>query len=324
MPKTTHTRFTAAEQTPTYVERTALPRLFLQGKSGIRYHAYVHCYVAGPPVRRDGADITPLYYLSLVATRGHGSALRGLWSSLVAWHLEELCIDGLNRVALAHHLLVGLPYRLPWQYHQDALDSGELHAVIESPLLTMWDPLRAISPRERTRQRTERVQLATMSKKDAENQEQAVLRQRHPLFLVCAPGSLTPRHLPEEADHASQACCADALRQWREQQHFVFLDPRYPFPLAPQWASFLWQRGIRRGEITRLVTWSPSVTQLSENGYPPFSVPFFLETWLCRPNIVQIKRDLDEARAKGELALPGGLDPVVAEHPEEALVGSRA
>src|SRR5579883_3369389 len=90
---------------PTYVERTDLPRITVQSRGGARYSAYVQASIAGPTELVKGRRTTSLFSLSLVAMRGQGALLRGIWSGLVANHVEEITIDGLGHVALAQHVL---------------------------------------------------------------------------------------------------------------------------------------------------------------------------------------------------------------------------
>lgn len=302
---------------PIHIERTDLPRLYLQKAGAVRYHAYIQSYISGKPTRVNGRSVTPLYFLSLVAQRGHGAVLRGLWSALVANHLEELFLDGLDRVALAHHCLPNLRVKLHWNYHQAQLANGDLHVIIESHQLTMWDPVRADAAPPRGRQAGKgkthsSMELSTLTRKEEGDESEQVRRRRSPLFLLLVPSSVLHQGVPDEREQM--------LAAFRARQHFAFLEPRYPWPLLPEWAEFLWERGVSTGEISKLTCWSSTCASQNALDAPPF----FAEAWLCRPNVEQIQRDLVTAHTQGRLPLPDQLargSLAVSATPARELVG---
>lgn len=155
-----------------------------------------------------------------------------------------------------------------------------------------------------------------MKKKDEMDEKEATLRQHFPLFLLRVPGSSQPQRLPEESTETYTQRCQQAVAAWRTDQHFAFLDLRYPWPLLPEWKAFLWQRGVAQGEITPLTVWSPQVVQDEER---PRTLSLWSEAWLCRPDLRQIKRDLDRAHTRGDLPLPAWLN---TQEPVRELVGS--
>lgn len=285
---------------PTYVERTDLPRIVVQSRGGTRYSAYVQAYIAGPGEVIKGRRTTALFSLSLEAMRGQGALLRGIWSGLVASHVEEITIDGLGHVALAHHILSTLRYQLHWHYSQQTMDDGSLHALIESNQLTVCDPVLGVVAKERPprkqkarRQQGKRINtLSTLKKKDELDEEEAKLRQLFPLFLMRTPGSVQPQREKNEEEQAYRQRSQQALASWRIEQHMAFLTLRYPFPLLPEWAEYIWNRGLSQGEITQLKTWSPQVEQV-ESGPFPRTLPLWHDAWLCRPTILPLKADLD-------------------------------
>ena len=67
--------------------------------------------------------------------------------------------------------------------------------------------------------------------------------------------------------------------------HHRFLDRRSPLPLHRSWAGWLWERGIRNGEIVPLR--SAGVV-----------------AYRCSPSAGQLREDLSRAVASGRLALP--------------------
>ncbi|HVU70042.1 MAG TPA: hypothetical protein VHD63_23120 [Ktedonobacteraceae bacterium] len=287
---------------PTYVERTDLPRIIVQSRGGARYSAYVQAYIAGPAEVIKGRRTTALFSLSLEAMRGQGALLRGIWSGLVASHVEEITIDGLGHVALAQHVLSTLRYPLYWNYYQQTMDDGSLHALIESNQLTVCDPVLGMATKERPprhqkarhqqRKRAQKVDLATLKKKDEQDEEEAKLRNLFPLFLIRTPGSVQPPREQGEEEQAYHQRCQHTLANWRIEQHMAFLTLRYPFPLLPEWAAYIWNRGLSRGEITRLKTWSPQVEQVEAEPFPRI-LPLWHDAWLCQPAMVSLKTDLD-------------------------------
>ncbi len=239
------------------VEHSSLPLLTLKGKSNEpQMQAYVNAYVLGEKkMLVHGQLATPLYYLSLVAMKGQGTTLQAIFARLVNPHGKGIWLEGVGEVALAHHQpqLLQCGYSLHWNFEQaEVQPTQDLHAVIESRMLTVYDPVHAQARKTRERRtptsspqgeprarRKERVSLST----DKPSQTQESLsemrhREQHPLFVLLVPSS-------DQGD-----------RQALWQQHLAFLDLRVPWPLDPSWARFLWERGVERGEIEPLATWS--------------------------------------------------------------------
>ena len=66
--------------------------------------------------------------------------------------------------------------------------------------------------------------------------------------------------------------------------HHRFLDRRSPLPLHHSWATWLWRRGLRNGEIA----------PLQSSG---------IWAWVCNPNGEKLRDDLSDAVALGTLTL---------------------
>ena len=94
------------QETLSMVEQTTLPKISVRSNSGTKFQAYVNAYVVGdkPRILTNGTVKTPLYYLSLVAMRGEGTTLQGIFSTLVSTHLRDVHLEQVGDVALAHHL----------------------------------------------------------------------------------------------------------------------------------------------------------------------------------------------------------------------------
>jgi hypothetical protein len=315
------TRLPAAPPPQTLVERSELPRIFVQSKGQNRYAAYVHSYVIGPPVRVKSVDVTPLYSLSLVAMHGEGNVLQGLWSALVANSPQEIHLEGVGRVVLATPVHANLGYRLHWNYHQATLTNQDIHAVIESHMLTLSDPVRGVAPMERERKkkqikatgkrkpRSEKVELSTLAKHEQGDREEEMNRQHFPLFLLLVPGIVQPRRGKGEGEGEYVVRCKIALDAYRAAHHFTFLNMRIPWPMASEWAEYLWERGIARKEITPLTVWNPAIKQHKqeedqEEEKTIQALPLFLEGWLCQPNPTLLPADLKQARNEGRLSFP--------------------
>lgn len=313
---------------PIMVEGTSLPRITVRGKGGkALYHAYVHGYIAGPKCRLGGVQVVPLYYLSLVAARGQGTVLQGIWSAMCSTKPADVYLDTVGTVVLAHHSpsLASLGYTLHWNYTQAETDELErdLHGIIESHLLTMVDPVRGAAPARRERAaRSKRVRarggtrlaLSTATRKELGNQEEMQRREEYPLFLVLLAGNEVPPRQPGEAE---EVYAAQATRLLAER-YFAFLDLRAPWAMARSWSSYLWARGIERGENTRLTTWFAQVRRGEEEGDDEQqdllqAVPVFREAWLCRPNIALLATDLRDALLEGRLDIPGERDAAEAD-----------
>src|SRR5262249_44573560 len=162
--------------------------------------AYVNLSIVGPPFRLQGKDVTPLYYLSLVAQDGQGTILDGIWSALTANNAYDVYLDNVGTVVLAHRnpAFVALGWQIHWNYRQAKLPGQDLHRIIESNMLTMYDPLRGIAPVKREhRQRKgpnkrgrERVEGSTATKKNLGELEERLNREKHPLFLLLVQGNI--------------------------------------------------------------------------------------------------------------------------------------
>ena len=66
--------------------------------------------------------------------------------------------------------------------------------------------------------------------------------------------------------------------------HHRFLDRRSPLPLHHSWATWLWRRGVRTGEIA----------PLQSSG---------ISAWVCSPDAEKLRDDLSDAVALGTLTL---------------------
>ncbi len=297
--------FTQAESQPT------LPMLTVKQKGQDGMHAYVTAYVVGTKreLMTDGTARIPLYYLSIIGASGQGTTLRGIFASLASQRLGDGTLDGVGTVALAHHQSsLASAGRWHWQYDQVVLPAGVgLHGILESPFLTCYDPLQGqmagkvrrsrstagngrLLPatgtetgtrptRGKKRSKDEACSLSTARTTKARADEQSS-PQRDPLFLLLVPGS--------KANDAP----------FLHHLHYAFLDRRVPWPLHPAWATFLWQRGLRSGEIEALTVWGyvpPSSTG------PAVSLPV-AAAYLCRPRVADLAHDLSGALARGQLS----------------------
>ena len=296
--------FTQTESQPT------LPMLTVKQKGQDGMHAYVTAYVVGTKreLMTDGTARIPLYYLSIIGASGQGTTLRGIFASLASQRLGDGTLDGVGTVALAHHQSsLASSGRWHWQYDQVVLPAGAgLHGILESPQLTCYDPLqgqmagksRQSRPkaahgqpprsagtetgtliRGKKRSKDEACSLSTARTTKARADEQTG-QQHDPLFLLLVPGS--------KADDPT----------FLHHLHYAFLDRRVPWPLHPAWASYLWQRGLRSGEIEALTVWGyvpPSSTG------PAVSLPV-AAAYLCRPRVADLAHDLSGALARGQLS----------------------
>jgi hypothetical protein len=296
-------RTAIAQAASSYVEETTLPKIVVKARGGEpQFEAYVNAYIVGPkPTFMKDHSATPLYYLSMVAMKGQGSILQGVFARLVSTHTRDVSLEGIGEVALAHHQmrLADVGYTLHWNFEQaEVLPTHDLHAVVESHMLTVCDPIRgtAIKQRERRTARTrqgkrpkERTSLSTAKNSKTQNSLAEIRnREKNPLFLLMVPGW-----------HKDDV-------NFLHQLHLSFLDPRLPWPLDPSWASFLWECGIERREIEPLKVWSytPPATE-AEDGEPAVPdepvVPFLGAAYFCHPRPVQIQRDLQQALLSGRI-----------------------
>ena len=68
------------------------------------------------------------------------------------------------------------------------------------------------------------------------------------------------------------------------QLHHRFLDRRIPLPLHPGWSDWLWERGLRTGEIE----------ELKGEG---------IRAYRCRPDVEALRADLAASVSVGELVV---------------------
>lgn len=315
---------------PTFVEETTLPRILVRTKGKqTRYYAYVNGYVCGSRCIVKGSAVIPLYYLSLVAMPGEGAKLQGVWAALASEHPQDVYLENVGTVVLAHHdpRLESLGYRLHWNYLQQPVRDRQqtLHAVIESHMLTLFDPIAGAAPprHERTSQKGSRhkqrrqasraeraVQLAT-ERKELGDFEERLNREQFPCFLLLLPGNSAPLRQPEESDEQYQARRDAAVHAYLIGQHFAFLDRRAPWAMSMEWAEFLWKRGLAQQEIVPLKTWFYGATQRTEEEeVQPVGdekearqqFPLFEAAWLCRPNITRLQTDVRKALRAGRIS----------------------
>ncbi|HLZ59014.1 MAG TPA: hypothetical protein VKR06_18885 [Ktedonosporobacter sp.] len=302
-----HTSIPASSPTLTsLVEETSLPKIILKARGGeVQLQAYVNAYIVGErEVFMNGTRATPLYYLSLVGMRGQGTTLQGVFARLTSTHSKGIWLEGVGEVALAHHQssLSECGYTLHWNFEQaEVQPTHDLHAVIESQMLTMCDPLRGTALKQREQRiakngagKKQRAQISLSTAKSSKvQQDHAEIRNRekHPLFLLMVPGWA--------GEHAH------VLHQF----HLSFLDQRVPWPLDPSWAGFLWERGREQQEIERLKVWcyTPPASEVAEEeGAEPKEetpgIPFCSEAYFCRPRPAQIQRDVQEALVSGRIS----------------------
>ncbi|GHO59190.1 hypothetical protein [Ktedonobacter robiniae] len=280
-------------QMSSLVETTTLPKITIKAQGGdTQVDAYVNAYIVGPRKEfMNGQQATPLYYLSLIAPYGYGTVLQAIFARLVSSTSKGrgVELEGVGEVMLAHQQvrLNECGYTLHWNYEQaEVQPHRDLHAVIESNMLTVCDPVRGATIRQRTsrsagrtskKRRKDQTSLTTAKKSSAaQSIAEMRARERFPLFLLMVPG------------------WAKRDAQWTQQLHFSFLDPRLPWPLDPSWAEFLWERAEMRREIEPLTTWCYTPTQET--------TPFLAEAYFCRPNPARLQEDISEALRTGRLA----------------------
>jgi hypothetical protein len=300
-------RSTSAQAASSLVEHSSLPKITIKARGDVaQLQAYVNAYIVGTQKAfMNGQWTTPLYYLSLVAMKGQGTTLQAVFARLVSTHPKGIFLEGVGEIALAHHQvsLADCGYALHWNFEQaEVLPTHDLHAVIESRMLTVCDPVRGMALKQREQhtardrqatRRKERVSLSTV-KQSKMQQSLAELRnrERSPLFLLMVPGS------------------AQGDASFLHLLHLSFLDLRVPWPLDPSWASFLWERGFRRQEIERLKVWCYTPPGAGEGDIEDdgqvlqeeSASPLLAEAYFCRPNPTRIYRDLQEALLSGQLS----------------------
>jgi hypothetical protein len=319
---------------PTFVERTDLPRIMVKAKGGmIRYTAYVNGYIRGATYRYKERTLVPIYYLSLVGMSGDGGKLQGIWSALISEPPQDVYLETVGTLVLAHRApqFEDLGYTLHWNYEQGSTNDRDttLHAVIESNMLTKFDPVAGAAPPRRERKQKKKahhaksqkrktrsqhkMQLTTATKKELGDLEERLNREKHPLFLLMVPGAVPPLRLANEPDAVYAARRDEVVRTFLSESHFAFLDLRIPQPLSIEWADFLWQRALSGSENIQLMVWFKDVVQRKDESEAEQddeennedrqvrTLPVFCEAWLCRPNIARLDADRRQARREGRL-----------------------
>ncbi|HEX8727333.1 MAG TPA: hypothetical protein VF739_01845 [Ktedonobacterales bacterium] len=226
---------------------------------------------------------TDLWYLSLVAPRGHGTTLRAIWANLVGNTHHAVWLEGVGMVALGHQRLDlsgpggsgGLGYPLHWTYRQAVIPpSRDVQGVLECDLLTCYDPLlapivtrasrhsrawrgkpNAKSAPEALRSDRSFVTLSSATSTNVSQEEDETrAREAHPLFLLLdRTHPVEPVGLHHQERDQESAGWSDALARL----HLRYLATRIPWlPYYPAWADYLWQRALARGEAEPLHVWS--------------------------------------------------------------------
>jgi hypothetical protein len=256
---------------------SSLPVLQVNGGKGKAFQAYVVAYVVGTTrsPMTSGQWLRPLYYVSLIAAKGQGTTLQGLWATLVGQQSSRLWLSDVGQVALASQQASLAEQECSWHSTQRVLDNGHLHVVIE-PSFTCYDPTLLPGSRRRSSKR----QTPARQERKPPHGSRA---ESEPVWLF-----LVPRWLPPEEV---------ALRHWS------FLDARFPWPLWPECSDFLWQRGLRTGEIEPLTVWCASPTQAQAQAQAAIP-PLLSAAYLCRPRSLALITELQQALAEGQLPLP--------------------
>ncbi|HEX2348425.1 MAG TPA: hypothetical protein VHI51_08320 [Ktedonobacterales bacterium] len=268
---------------------------------------------------------TDLWYLSLVAPRGHGTTLRAIWANLVSNTHHAVWLEGVGMVALGHQRLdfsgsAGLGYPIHWTYRQAVVPpSREVQAVLESDLLTCYDPLLAPvvtrAPRTprgkpgaqrasaRTRPERAAATLTTAASATSDQENEARARETRPLFLLLARAGATEQ--PDGTTHGTVRSGDDTTLA---QLHLRFLATRIPWlPYYPAWAEYLWRRALTRGEAEPLQVWSYGAAHDGASGNLPSepavplkaTVPYLTAAYLCRPDPLALTADPSHAIAAG-------------------------
>jgi hypothetical protein len=226
---------------------------------------------------------------------GQGTTLQGIFARLASTHSKDVSIEGIGDVVLAHHqsTIAESGYTLHWNFEQEeVLPTHDLHAVIESRMLTMFDPVQGLSGarQQRGKRRKDVVSLSTnKSSKVMGDLMERRNRERNPQFLLLVPGH----------QQGSQS--------FRQRLHFAFLDQRVPWPLDPSWADFLWNRGIQQKEIEAVKVWcyQPPVAQVDGSAVDDLTsvpAPFLAEAYFCRSKPALLLRDLQDALANRQIS----------------------
>lgn len=236
---------------------------------------------------------TDLWYLSLVAPRGHGTTLRAIWANLVGTTHHAVWLEGVGMVALGHQRLGlsgpsgsgGLGYPLHWTYRQAVIPPGrDVQGVLESDLLTCYDPLLApvASRAQRTARgntggrrvsahtRPERLDHGaatltsfTSASAGSAQEDETRAREAHPLFLLLARTGTAG-----DPEHVDRGSARQASERWLARLHLRYLATRISWlPYYPTWAAYLWRRALARGEAEPLAVWSYVATRIGAADY---------------------------------------------------------
>ena len=221
---------------------------------------------------------TDLWYLSLVAPRGHGTTLRAIWANLVGNTHHAVWLEGVGMVALGHQRLDlsgssglgSLGYPIHWTYHQAVIPpSRDVQGVLESDVLTCYDPLLvpAVTRGSRQSRATRRTSsakpapesmrsdrssmtLSSVTSVTTSQEDETRAREAHPIFLL-----LDRMHPVETVGLHRQE--NDQWSASLARLHLRYLATRTPWlPYYPAWADYLWQRALARGEAEPLQVWS--------------------------------------------------------------------
>lgn len=245
---------------------------------------------------------TDLWYLSLVAPRGHGTTLRAIWANLVGTTHHAVWLESVGMVALGHQRLDlsgpsgsgGLGYPLHWTYRQAVIPPGrDVQGVLECDLLTCYDPLlapvvtrasrqsragrgkpNATSAPEALRSARSFMTLSSATSANASQEEDETrAREAHPLFLLLdRTHAVEPVGLHRQESNQESDQWSDALARL----HLRYLATRIPWlPYYPAWADYLWQRALARGEAEPLQVWSYGAAPTATTDLPnePVSEP---------------------------------------------------
>jgi hypothetical protein len=282
---------------------------------------------------------TDLWYLSLVAPRGHGTTLRAIWANLVGNTHHAVWLEGVGMVALGHQRLDlsgssgsgSLGYPLHWTYRQAVIPpSRDVQGVLECDLLTCYDPLLAPAVTRASRQsratrrtssakpapesmRSDRSSMTLSSATSAttSQEDETRAREAHPLFLL-----LDRMHPVETVGLHRQE--SDQWSATLARLHLRYLATRIPWlPYYPAWADYLWRRALAHGEAEPLQVWSygaaPTITDLpnepvsaadhsqlsADDARTAHSGPYLTAAYLCRPDPLALTADLSQAIAAG-------------------------
>ena len=110
-------------------------------------------------------------------------------------------------------------------------------------------------------------------------------------FLTASLRTVAGYHgvlVPEAARYTAERADFLLLPRWAEEAaplHYRFLNRRLDLPLHPLWAPWLWDRGMRNGEIVALESWG-------------------VHAYRCQPSSEALTRDLGEAVRRRSLPLP--------------------